>query len=127
MLKVRDRCESREVGVAVLSMSRYGYTESQLISQSEETMWPQLMCCALPNPSSSLFQTEVRLSGGECPKGQGLRGAYSLESLSAKELIQRTEQTQLMGELGFRVDKKSEQDFVIVDSGGQLSDVTNGR
>src|SRR6202011_5029367 len=125
MLKVQDRYEPREVGVAVLSMSGYGYTESQLISQSEETMWPQLMCCALPNPLSSQFRTEVRVSGGECPEGQGLRGAYSLERLPAKELIQRTERTRLTGDLGFRVDMKSEQDFVIVDSEDQSSDVTN--
>src|ERR1700733_650940 len=32
-----------------------------------------------------------------------------------------------MGEPGFGVDMKSEQDFVIIDSGGQSSDVTNDR
>ena len=32
-----------------------------------------------------------------------------------------------MGEPGFGVDMKSEQDFVIVDSGGQSSDVMNDR
>src|ERR1700733_887810 len=100
MLKVRDRYEPREVGVAVLSMSGYGYTESQLISQSEETMRPQLMCCALPNPSSSQFRTEVRVSGGDCPEGQDLQEAYSLERFPAKEFIQRTERTQLTGEPG---------------------------
>src|ERR1700736_3195669 len=68
---------------------------------------------------------EVRVSGGECPEGQGLQGAYSLERLSAKELIQRTERTRLTGDLGFGVDMKSEQDFVIVDSEGQSSDVMN--
>ena len=109
----------------MLSMSVYGYTESQLISQSEETMRPQLMCCALSNPSSSQFRMEVSVSRGECPKGQGLWGAYSLERLSAKELIQGTERTQLTGEWGFGVDMKSEQDFMIVDSGGQSSDVTD--
>src|ERR1700730_16741104 len=106
-------------------MSGYGYTESQLISQSEETMRPQLMCCALSNPSSSQFRTEVGVSGGECPEGQGLWGIYSLERFPAKELIQRIEWTRLTGEPGFGVDMKSKQDFVIVDSGGQSSDVTN--
>src|SRR3984893_16379437 len=108
-------------------MSRPEYTGPQLISLSEETMRPQLMCCALSNPSSSQFRTEVGVSGGECPKGQGLRGTYSLERFPAKELIQRTKRTRLTGEPGFGVDMKSEQDFVIVDSGGQSSDVTNDR
>ena len=76
-------------------------------------MRPQLMCCALSNPSSSQFRTEVGVSGGECPRGQGLQGTYSLERFPAKELIQRTERTRLMGEPGFGVDMKSEQDFVI--------------
>ena len=88
-------------------------------------MRPQLMCCALPNPSSSQFRMEVGVNRGECPEGQDLRGTYSLERFAAKELIQKTERTQLTGEPGFRVDMKSEQDFVIVDSGGQSSDVTN--
>src|ERR1700732_3564255 len=108
-------------------MSRYGYTESQLISQSEKTMRPQLMCCALPNPSSSQFRMEVGVSGGECPEGQGLWEAYSLERLSAKELIQGTEWTRLTGDPGLGVDMKFEQDFVIIDSGGQSSDVMNDR
>ena len=47
-------------------------------------MRPQLMCCALPNPLSSQFRTEGRVSGGECPEGQGLWGTYSLERFSAK-------------------------------------------
>ena len=47
-------------------------------------MRPQLMCCALPNPSSSQFQTEVGVNGGECPEGQGLQGTYSFERFSAK-------------------------------------------
>ena len=55
-----------------LSMSGRGYTESQLISLSEETMRPQLMCCALSNPSSSQFQTEVGVSGDNPLEGQGL-------------------------------------------------------
>ena len=42
-----------------------------------------------------------------------------------KDLIQRTEWTRLTGEPGFGVDMKSEQDFVIVDFGGQSSDATN--
>ena len=50
----------KKVGVTVLSLSGRGYMESQLISLSEETMQPQLMCCALSNPLSSQFQTEVR-------------------------------------------------------------------
>ena len=57
-----------------LSMSGCGYMESQLISLSEEMMWPQLMCCALSNPSLSQFRTEVRVSGGNHPKEQGLWG-----------------------------------------------------
>src|ERR1700736_441740 len=67
-----------------LSMSGREYTESQLISLSEETMRPQLMCCALSNPSSSQFRTEVGVSRGNRPKGQDLRGTYSLERISAK-------------------------------------------
>ena len=55
-----------------LSMSGCGYTESQLISLLEEMMRPQLMCCALSNPSSSQFRTEVGVSRGNCPEGQGL-------------------------------------------------------
>ena len=47
-------------------------------------MRPQLMCCALPNPSLSQFRTEVGVNGGECPEGQDLWEAYSLERLSAK-------------------------------------------
>ena len=39
------------------------------------------------------------------------------------EIIQRTKWTQLTGEPGFRVGRKSGQDFVIVDSEGQMSDV----
>ena len=58
-----------------LSMSGHGYTESQLISLSEETMRPQLMCCALSNPSLSQFRTEVGVSRDNRLKGQGLRGA----------------------------------------------------
>src|SRR6202047_4402499 len=108
-----------------MRITRHGYMGSQLIFLSEETMRPQLMCCALPNPLSSQFRTEVGVSGGECPEGQGLWGAYSLERLSAKELIQGTERTRLTGDPGFGVDMKSEQNFVIIDSGGQLSDVTN--
>src|SRR3984885_6179410 len=50
-----------------------------------------------------------------------------LKGFWLRDLIQRTEQTRLTGEPGFGVDMKSEQDFVIVDSGGQLSDVTNDR
>src|ERR1700736_6981775 len=53
-----------------LSMSRRGYTESQLISLSEETMRPQLMCCALSNLLSSQFRTEVGVSGDNHPEGQ---------------------------------------------------------
>ena len=47
-------------------------------------MRPQLMCCALPNPSSSQFRMEVRVNGGECLEGQGLRGTYSSERFLAK-------------------------------------------
>src|ERR1700736_2095238 len=65
-------------------MSGRGYTESQLISLSEETMWPQLMCCALSNPSSSQFRMEVGVSGDKHFEGQGLQGAYSLERISAR-------------------------------------------
>ena len=46
----------------------YGF---QLISLLEETMWPQLMCCALSNPLSSQFRAEVGMSGGNRPEGQG--------------------------------------------------------
>src|SRR3984893_2861511 len=117
MLKVRDRYEPREVGVAVLSMSGYGYTESQLISQSEETMRPQLMCCALPNPSSSQFRMEVGVNGGECPEGQGLWKAYSFGRLLAKGSHLEYRVDLINGRTGVRVDMKSEQDFVIVDFG----------
>ena len=51
-----------------LLMSGHEYMESQLISLSEETMWPQLMCCALSNPLSSQFRMEVGVSGNNCPK-----------------------------------------------------------
>ena len=57
-----------------LLMSGRGYTESQLISLSDETMRPQLMCCALSDPSSSQFQTEVGVSRDNRPEGQGLQG-----------------------------------------------------
>ena len=63
----------------MLSMSEYKYRGSQLISQSEEMMRPQLMCCALSNPSSSQFRTEVGMSGDGRPKGQDLQGTQSLE------------------------------------------------
>src|SRR3984893_1129061 len=108
-------------------MSRYGYTESQLISQSEETMWPQLMCCALPNPSSSQFRTEVGVNGGECPKGQGLRKAYSFGRLLAKGSHPEYRVDSINGRTGVRVDMKSEQDFVVVDCGGRSSDTMNDR
>src|ERR1700730_6008790 len=68
----------------VLLMSGHEYTESQLISQSEETMQPQLMCCALSNPSSSQFRMEVRVSRDKHPEGQDLWGAYFLERIPAK-------------------------------------------
>ena len=41
------------------------------------------------------------------------------------EFIQGTEWTRLTGELGFGVGIKSRLDFVIVDSEGQTSDVTD--
>jgi len=44
-----------------------------------------------------------------------------------KEIIQRTERTRLTGEPGFGVGMKSGQDFVFVDSEGQMSDVTDDR
>src|ERR1700730_4143626 len=88
-------------------------------------MWPQLMCCALPNPSSSQFRTEVRVNGGECPEGQGLRKAYSLGRLSAKGSLPENQADSINGRTGVRVDMKSKQDFVIVDFGGQSSDAMN--
>ena len=51
---------------------------SQLISLSEETMRPQLMCCALSNPSSSQFRMEVRVSGDNRPEGQVSRASLFL-------------------------------------------------
>src|ERR1700732_1872709 len=108
MLKFRDRYESREVRVAVLSMSGYGYTESQLISQSEETMRPQLMCYALSNPSSSQFRTEVGMSGDKCPKGQDLRGTQSLERISVQRISSREPSGfDSQGKLRVRVGTKS--------------------
>ena len=44
-----------------------------------------------------------------------------------KDPIQRTERTRLTGDPEFGVDMKSEQDFVVVDFGGQSSDTTNDR
>src|SRR6202011_5961752 len=108
-------------------MSGHEYTESQLISQSEETMRPQLMCCALPNPSSSQFRTEVRVNRGECPKEQGLWKAYSFGRLSAKGSHPEYRADLINGRTGVRVDMKSEQDFVVVDFGGRTSDTTNDR
>jgi hypothetical protein len=102
MLKVWDRYELQEVRVAVLSMSGFEYTGSQLISQSEETMRPQLMCCALSNLSLSQFRMEVRVSRGECPKGQGLQGAYSLERLLAKGIHPENRVDSINGRTGVR-------------------------
>ena len=42
-----------------------------------------------------------------------------------KEITQRTKWTQLTGEPGFRVDMKFGQDFVIIDSESQMSDVAD--
>ena len=88
-------------------------------------MRPQLVCCALPNPSSSQFRTEVGVNRGECPEGQGLQKTYSLERLSAKGSHPENRADSINGRTGVRVDMKSEQDFMIVDFGGQSSDVTN--
>jgi hypothetical protein len=90
-------------------------------------MRPQLMCCALPNPSSSQFRTEVGVNGGECPEGQGLRKAYSFGRLSAKDSHPEYRADSINGRTGVRVDMKSEQDFVVVDFGGRSSDTTNDR
>src|ERR1700733_11115163 len=90
-------------------------------------MRPQLMCCALPNPSSSQFQTEVGVNGGECPEGQGLRKACSFGRLLAKGSHPEYRADSINRRTGVRVDMKSEQDFVIVDFGGQSSDATNDR
>ena len=90
-------------------------------------MRPQLMCCALPNPLLSQFRTEVGVNGGECPEGQGLQKAYSLGRLSAKGSHPEYRVDSINGRTGVRVDMKSEQDFVIIDFGGQSSDAMNDR
>ena len=90
-------------------------------------MWPQLMCCALPNPSSSQFRTEVGVNGGECPKGLGLRKAYSFERLSAKGSHPEYQADSINGRTRVQIDMKSKQDFVVVDFGGRSSDTTNDR
>ena len=46
------------VRVRVVEVQTKEYTSFYL---SEETMWLQLMCCALPNPLSSQFQMGVGL------------------------------------------------------------------
>ena len=88
-------------------------------------MQPQLMCCALPNPSSSQFRMEVGVNGGECPEGQGLRKACSFGRLSAKGSHPEYRGDSINGRTGVRVDMKSKQDFVVVDFGGRSSDTTN--
>src|ERR1700730_18515110 len=80
-------------------------------------MRPQLMCCALPNPLSSQFRTEVGVNGGEYPKGQGLQEAYSFGRLSAKGSCPEYRADSINGRTGVRVDMKSKQDFVVVDFG----------
>ena len=89
-------------------------------------MRPQLMCCALPNPSSSQFRMEVGVNGGECPEGQGLRKACSFGRLSAKGSHPEYRVDLINGRTGVRVDMKSEQDFglLILGVGRQMRRMT---
>ena len=59
------------------------------------------------------------------PRDRVSRAPIPWKGFRLRDLIQRTERTRLTGVPGFGVDMKSEQDFMIVDSGGQSSDVTN--
>ena len=65
-------------------------------------MQPQLMCCALPNPSSSQFRTEIGVNGGECPEGQGLQGTYSFKRFSAKGSHPENRVNSINGRTGVR-------------------------
>ena len=97
----------QEVGANSLLMSRLGYMESQLISLSEEMMWPQLMCCALSIPSLSQFHAEVGMHGDNCPEGQDSVYSGLWRRLQLSGFIWRIKLIRLLEEPGFRVGMRS--------------------
>ena len=86
-----------------------------------------LSLCAVPSLIFRCLNFKWRLGWAEINILRDSREPIPWKGFWLKGIIQRTERTWLMGEPGFGFGIKSGQDFLIVDSEGQTSDVMDDR